>query len=267
MTRHKRKSRARLLRSLYMWHRWLGLAAAAFVILLSLSGLLLNHTEEFALDSRHVSNGALLDWYGIRAPAGMRSFSAGEDVVTQVGDGIYWNTRAIPQLSARLIGAVDFTDFAVVAIEGELLLLSRSGELIERLGGAAGVPAGMQSVGITADGALAIHAAHGYYRTDDMFLDWLESETLDAEWAQPVSPSPELRAALEQSWRGTGLSLERVLLDIHSGRILGQWGVYLMDAAAVLFLVLAASGVWLWSRRRAGIREHRRNKAAHGRQR
>ena len=61
MTRHPRnKSRARLLRSLYMWHRWLGLAAAAFVILLSLSGLLLNHTEEFALDSRHVSNGALL---------------------------------------------------------------------------------------------------------------------------------------------------------------------------------------------------------------
>ena len=39
MTRHKPNKRARLLRSLYMWHRWLGLAAAAFVIVLSITGL------------------------------------------------------------------------------------------------------------------------------------------------------------------------------------------------------------------------------------
>lgn len=265
MTRHKKKSRARLLRSLYMWHRWLGLGAAAFVIVLSLSGLLLNHTEELALDSRHVHSRSLLDWYGIRVPGDMRSFTVGGDIVTQVGERIYWNTTPVPQISARLIGAVDFADFAVVAIEGELLLFSRRGELIERLGGAAGVPAGMQAIGISPGGTLAIHAAHGYYRTDDMFLEWSETDTLDAEWAQSEATAPQLRAALEQAWRGAGLSLERVLLDIHSGRILGNWGIYLVDAAAVLFLVLAASGVWLWSRRRAGIREHRKNRAGHGR--
>jgi hypothetical protein len=248
-----------------MWHRWLGLAAAAFVMVLSLSGLLLNHTEELTLDSRHVQSTSLLDWYGIKVPGDMRSFTVGEDIVTQLGGRIYWNTIPVPQLSARLIGAVNFTDFAVVAIEGELLLFSRRGELIERLGGAAGVPAGMQAIGITPHGTLAIDAAHGYYQTDDMFLEWSETGTLDAEWARPETPKEELRAALEQAWRGTGLSFERVLLDIHSGRILGSWGVYLVDAAAVLFLVLAASGIWLWSRRRAGIREHRRNRAAHAR--
>mgnify|MGYP001550032937 CR=1 FL=1 len=265
MTRHKPNTRARLLRSLYMWHRWLGLAAAAFVIMLSLSGLLLNHTGELQLDSRHVHSRNLLDWYGISPPGNMRSFPVGRNIVTQVGDRIYWNTTQVPQLSARLIGAVDFTDFAVIAIEGELLLFSDRGGLIERLGGAAGVPAGMQAVGVTPHGTLAIHAAHGYYQTDDMFLEWTETDSLDAEWAQAVTPAAELRAALEQAWRGSGLSVERVLLDIHSGRILGSWGIYLVDAAAILFLVLAASGVWLWSRRRAGIREHRKNRATRGR--
>jgi hypothetical protein len=265
MTRHKQKSRARLLRSLYMWHRWLGLAAAAFVIVLSLSGLLLNHTGELALDSRHVHSRSLLDWYGIRVPGEMRSFPVGADIVTQVGDRIYWNTTQVPQLSARLIGAVNLEDFAAVAIEGELLLFSRSGNLIERLGGAAGVPAGMQAVGVSPGGTLAVHAAHGYYQTDDMFLEWSETGTLDAEWAQAETPPPELRAALEQAWRGAGLSLERVLLDIHSGRILGSWGIYLVDAAAILFLLLAASGIGLWSRRRAGIREHRKRRAANSR--
>ena len=195
----------------------------------------------------------------------MQSYPVGKSIVTQVGDRLYWNTTQIPLPATRLIGAVDFSDFAVVAIEGELLLLSDGGELIERLDGAAGVPAGMQAIGISAGGTLAIRAAHGYYQTDHMFLEWTETDTLQAAWAGAVTPEPKLRAALEQAWRGSGLSLERVLLDLHSGRILGSLGVYLMDAAAVLFLVLAASGVWLWSRRRASIREHRKIRAAHNR--
>jgi uncharacterized iron-regulated membrane protein len=31
-----------------------------------------------------------------------------------------------------------------------------------------------------------------------------------------------------------------------------------MDAAAILFLLLSASGVWLWARRRASARAHQR---------
>jgi uncharacterized iron-regulated membrane protein len=40
-----------------------------------------------------------------------------------------------------------------------------------------------------------------------------------------------------------------VLLDLHSGRLLGQAGPYLMDAAAVLLGLLAASGVYSTLRR------------------
>ncbi|MDH3900042.1 MAG: PepSY domain-containing protein, partial [Gammaproteobacteria bacterium] len=143
-------------------------------------------------------------------------------------------------------------------IEGQLLLFTANGELIERLDGATGVPAGMLSLGLTPAGELAIHAAHGYYRTDDSFLEWHETEDLEADWSRSTVPSAELRSALQQAWRGTGLTLERLLLDLHSGRILGSWGVYLVDAAAVLFLLLAISGVWLWGKRRAAARAHRR---------
>jgi len=40
MTRHnKKKSRAKLLRSLYIWHRYIGIGAAVFVIILAVTGL------------------------------------------------------------------------------------------------------------------------------------------------------------------------------------------------------------------------------------
>ena len=63
---------------------------------------------------------------------------------------------------------------------------------------------------------------------------------------------------LQAAYRGYGLTLERVLLDLHSGRVLGSAGVLLVDAAAILFLLLAISGLWLWSRRRTSTRAHRR---------
>lgn len=260
MTHSKIKARARLLRSLYIWHRYMGLAAALFVILLTLSGLALNHTEELDLDSRHVQSSTLLEWYGISAPDDMSSYTAGPNAITQAGDLIYWNTGLIPQAQAPLIGAVAMADLVVVGIEGKLLLFTPGGELIERLDGAAGVPAGMQAIGLTPGGRLAIQAAHGFYQTDENFLEWHETPTLDAVWSTATLPAPALRTALQQAWRSTGLPLERILLDIHSGRILGGWGVYLVDAAAVLFLLLAASGVWLWGKRRASIKAHQRSK-------
>ena len=63
-----------------------------------------------------------------------------------------------------------------------------------------------------------------------------------------------------------GLPLERVLLDLHSGRIFGEAGVWLVDAAALLFLLLAGSGLWLWGRRHASGRARERDSKARGTQ-
>ncbi len=51
---------------------------------------------------------------------------------------------------------------------------------------------------------------------------------------------------------GRWLSAERILLDVHSGRILGRYGPWLMDGAAILLLILAATGLIGWFRGRGG---------------
>ncbi len=263
MTRHKhRRSRAKLLRSLYIWHRYIGLAAALFVVLLTITGLALNHTEELALDSTHVKSATLLDWYGIRAPEQITSYLAGPTLISAVGERLYWNGELLPGLTPPLIGALEYAGLIVVGVADHLLLFTPDGTLIEELGSSAGVPAGLQALGRSADGMLAMQTAHGYYRTDASFLKWVESAHLDASWVTGSSTPKPVRELLQAAYRGTGLSLERVLLDLHSGRILGSWGVYLIDAAAILFLFLALSGVWLWGKRRASGREHRRRIAA-----
>ena len=80
-------------------------------------------------------------------------------------------------------------------------------------------------------------------------MEWRHEADPEVTWAEPVTLPPGLRDRLVETYRGKGLPLERVLLDVHSGRILGAWGVYLVDAAAVLFLGLVLTGLWMWSRR------------------
>ncbi len=248
------KKRGIKLRSFYQWHRMLGLSAAVFVLTLVATGLMLNHTDTLELDKRFVRSAAVLDWYGIAAPGDPVSFRAGDHWVTQLGDRLYFNGAELGPGYGPLIGATWLQDIVVVAVEGQLLLLSADGEVIERLGGAEGVPAGMHAVGVSANKLLVVRGAHGDYLTDLDSLAWKERPVPTASWSEPKTPPGALEARLVESYRGTGLPLERVLLDIHSGRILGAWGVYLVDAAAVMLMLLALSGFWLWAQQKRKAR-------------
>lgn len=260
MTRHpKNKAQAKLLRSLYIWHRYIGLSAALFVVVLSVSGLALNHTELLGMDSKHVQSESLLNWYGIHAPDELSSYPADSVLFTEINDRVFRDTEILHEVTAPLVGAIAYQDFIVIASGDHLTLLSQNGQLIERIGSAGGVPAGMKAIGTTTDGTIAIKAAHGYYLTDENFLEWTETNAVNAAWSVKTDTPAALTHALQAAYRGNGLPLERVILDLHSGRILGNAGVLLVDAAAILFLILAASGIWLWGRRRASARAHKRN--------
>jgi hypothetical protein len=259
MTRHhKKRSQARLLRSLYIWHRYFGISAAVFVVVLSISGLLLNHTEELELDSSYVQSDFLLNWYGIHAPRELTSFTSGTITVTAATDQIFWGDEYLPHVSAPLVGMLIYGDLVVIASGGSLSLYTTDGELVEKLNQIAGVPDGIVALGITPQALLAVKTAQGVYLTDENMLEWRRDNKSEVLWSE-TSPLPaNLESGLQRSYRGIGLSAERVMLDLHSGRILGRAGVYLVDAAAIVFLLLAISGVWLWMRRQASIRAHQR---------
>lgn len=261
MTRHhKNKSRAKLLRSLYIWHRYFGISTAVFVIVLTVTGIFLNHTDELKLDAAYVQSDTLLNWYGINAPAGLVSYKAGAVSLTGVNEQIYRDDRLLPQLAAPLAGAVAYGGLLVIASGGTLSLLMPTGELVEKLDNVAGVPTGILAIGITPRNLLAVKTADGIYLTNEDLLEWHRVDAPEVTWSSAIPTAPALQERLQAAYRGTGLPLERIILDLHSGRILGQAGVYIMDAAAIGFLLLAVSGLWLWMRRRASVKAHRQKK-------
>jgi len=226
------------------------MTGAVFFIFLITTGLLLNHTGALGLGKRFVETRWLLDLYHISAPEPPVAFSAGERFVSRLGDRLYIDTRELPERAKRLIGGLKLDDTLLVAVPGKLLVVGQTGELIERIDSADGVPAGMKRIGLAASGQPVIRAAHGDYLADLEKLDWRKTTTADVSWAEPLALPPELEEKLMQAYRGSGLPLERVILDLHSGRIVGQWGVYVVDGAALLFLALVITGLWMWVKQR-----------------
>jgi len=231
---------------IHKWHRKLGITAAFFVMLLVVTGLLLNHTGKLNLQNIFVQSGTLLEWYHIQPKGQIRGFRVDQHWLTQIDSRLYFDQRELAGLIEDLYGVVHIDDGFVVALDDSLLILTQSGELVERLSGSEGVPAGIKYIGLSESGDIVIKAAHGDYIADLDTNEWYEQEGLVVRWSVADVMPKILSEQLLTLYRGKGLPLERVILDIHSGRILGQAGVLLVDFMAILFLLLAMSGVWMW---------------------
>lgn len=236
-------------RQLGGWHRRLGLAAAAILTLLAVSGLLLNHSHGLGLDHRYVQWGWLLDWYGIRAPAEPHGVALGAHWVSELDGRIYFDMHELSGVRGRLRGAVIFEDAIATAVENDIWLLTPSGAIIEQLGAAQGVPGGLRALGVDRDGRLVAQATQGFYAADRELSKWRPVAPRTVIWARTTEVPPPLRAELIRLYRGHGLSVERFLADLHGGRFFGDIGVWLVDLTAVACLGLAVSGLWLWARR------------------
>lgn len=236
----------------WTWHRRVGIVAALLVLVLSITGIALNHTEGLRLDERHVRWGWLLEWYGIEIPRDAVSYSLDHGRVSLLGDRLYLDQQTVPGLFDELAGAVSVDSMVAVAVDGDVLLLTRAGEVVDRLGGENGVPDGVDAIGRSPGGATVLLTSDGVFVADQDLMVWSRNgvDAEDVAWAARSPAEGALLDAMQRDYRGRILPVERVLLDLHSGRIFGFLGPYLMDAAAILLILLALTGSWLWLGRR-----------------
>ena len=245
----------RLIRHLREWHRKLGIIAAFFIIFLSITGVALNHTTTLSLAHKPISNTWLLDHYGIAPPNDIRLYQQSSLRVT---DNFVWlEGKLLLESAADIVSAGAMSvkvsndttvDVFVVASQTHLYIYNNEGEILDQLGVEAGIPEGIEALSIDNDKVI-VKTSSGYYQSDSDFFDWQAiSPLMEPLWirAQSVSLLQEQQASL--AYRSQFLTLERIILDAHSGRILGLFGVLFMDAVAILLILLSLSGVYIWIR-------------------
>jgi hypothetical protein len=231
---------------LLRWHRRIGVLLAVFVVNLVATGIAINHSSGLSLNERHVDQAWLLSLYGINA-AEQRSFLVGEHYLSQAGDsGLYFDQQALLRCDGALLGAVALANEIYALCEGRLLVFSREVALLDDISSAYGLPEGLENLA-EKNGRLYLRDRHRVYQYDPLALQFtIADEPPGTRWAQVSVPTVELDSFLQQRHRGKGPSWERVLLDLHSGRLFGDIGVWVVDLAAIALLLIALSGVWVW---------------------
>lgn len=251
---NRRKRRSSTTRRL---HRSVGAAGAVFVLFMVLSGMVINHSNGLGLDQRHVSQPFLLSWYGLVAPEHIRGFPAGDDWIIYAGSQVFLNDMQVSTVSNG-IGAVAYDQMLIAASSDELLLLDTNGQLIERQPWGPPGAGPIDSIGLRPDGTVVVKSTGQLWLADAELLGWQAAKetVLNPTWSTSESAPQPLIQRITEQYRGEGPSLERVLLDFHSGRIFGPIGVFIYDLLALVVGFLSISGLVLWIR---GKRNGKRN--------
>ena len=114
----------------FLWHRRIGLVAIVLVIILAITGIMLNHTEELKLDENYVESSLLLGWYGLEPKGEAISYDVGEHVITVLDHQVFFNTYPVARTAQSYRGAVKAEQLIVLAFDTELILLTHDGEVL-----------------------------------------------------------------------------------------------------------------------------------------
>jgi|TARA_R100000789_G_scaffold38975_1_gene41104 hypothetical protein len=228
------------------WHRWLGLLVALPVLVLSVTGVLLNHIE-----SLDWADDPLPSWlarsYGVPLSEQIHGSQVDGHWYAQTGERLFMDGSAVASCLAPFQGAVAAQGLTVAGCGGDLLLLQGS-EQVERLRPGQGVPA-FTRLGVAGE-ALVLETENRLLRFG---LENLNSVVLAVPDWQPVviEPLPAvLQPRLQAASVPESLNWQRLLQDLHAGRVFGWAGQLVMDLAALLLVILALTGVIIWSRSR-----------------
>lgn len=219
-------------------HRSVGLVALVFVLIVSVTGILLNHSVGLSLDKRQVP-GWVAAWY-YDDTSGVSGFLVDDVHLYQIGSEVHLESSAVTSCVDGLSGAVALKDQVAALCGNEILLLTAGGQFIERLGPVHGVPTGIQRLGASdGDLVLEFEQTTRHFSLDSLTLQ--EPPSVDVIWQNPV-PIP---ASLTEALLADTVTWEKFILAVHSGRVVGGPGPWLADLVAMLLIFMALTGLIL----------------------
>ncbi|MEX1669662.1 PepSY domain-containing protein [Zhongshania guokunii] len=243
-------SPSRIFRMLLLrWHRRIGVVVAIFVVMLVVTGIAINHSADWGLDKKPLKQTWLLKHYGIPSPV-LRSFPLNESLqsgawVSQLGNGLYLSETQIGSCDSPLLGAVVLSETIATLCAGRLQLFTEAGEKLDDISESLGLPRGAEALALDGEVVL-LRTPSGVIAFDPRSFMFSAIDVEGAVWVAPALAPPTVQRSLLDQYRGSGLSWERLLLDLHSGRLFGSIGVFIIDLAGIALLLIALSGVWVW---------------------
>jgi len=218
-------------------HRITGVVVAVMLLIVSTTGIVLNHAEDIDLDG--YVPGALASIYFNRTEK-VYGYTANEHYFFVLSGELYVDTARIRHCGSNLGGVASFVHGYQVLCDGAILWLDSDLNVVDWLTEAAGVPHNLQSIANVQDNVV-VSDGKKVYQVE------IELPSFAAIDVQPATPG---RIQIpEDVLIGESVSWHKLILDFHSGRIFGNAGKYASDLLALAFILMAITGLIIWGRK------------------
>jgi len=220
------------------------------VLLIAASGLLLNNTDTFGLSARSAASPLFQKLYGMDPPSIQATYSANGLLFSAIDNTVYLEEQALLTETSDLRGAVATSDEIVIATRSEFAVLAPNGALVERIRSNPNTEVGRLGA---AGNEVVADMGGELFVFDTVAMNLKKSDVREAQavrWSTPIVPDADRQEAIQAAAMGRLLSWERILTDLHSGRLLPVAGRYIADITALCLIYLCITGLFLWFRRR-----------------
>ena len=235
---------------LTLWHRSMVVLAVLFLLMFSVTGILLNHTLDLKLEERHLVWPWLLKHYDVAEVEADLVYLIEDNVISQFNEQVFVDAVPVAESLKPIIGGIYLDNITVVASDDVLILLSSEGEFIEEMDGAVGIPSHIQNIGLF-HGLPVLQTRHGMWRGDVLLEQWEKISLQGVSWSERTVMPRVIKEDLARYFYGKGISAERVIIDLHNGHILGAKGLWFVDVMGISMMVLSCYGLWRWRRSKA----------------
>ena len=205
-------------RALFRWHRRIGITSALFVLVLAVTGLLLLLAQPLGLDQKTLGGVLVAKAYNQAPKTEPKGYHVGDDIWVVMVDGLVYVGDGPPIAFAPPLTGAALTQDGLIRFSNE-----------------------DETILAKKDGTLV-----------ERFI----GEVIVGN--NPDKLPDDVKANVLARYSGRGTPASRVLLDIHTGRLFGALGPWVMGIASVLLILLSLSGIVMWSS--AGQRRRRREK-------
>lgn len=243
MSKHPRKRRGPG-RALLRLHRRVGVALSAIFIVICITGILLNHSDDLDFQSRTVDADWVYDWYGLKPSGELIYYELEKQSISSLDGQLYYNENSIGSFPTPT-GVTELDSLIAVSFESSILLLTHEGEIIETIPDTAIPGSKISRIASNDSRTLIIDTDRGFYTSDESILQWKQTpeQALEGQVSQSAPPQ-ELEEQLIRSFRGEGITWGRILLDIHTGRFFGSAGKWIADLSGIALILLTLTGVY-----------------------
>ncbi|HZR35584.1 MAG TPA: PepSY domain-containing protein [Nevskia sp.] len=246
------QAKKNLTATLREWHKRAGLFAFVFLGWLGVTGIFLNEASDLDLNAKRVGWPWLMAIYGLRPAPPASGLGAGGHWLAIAGEASVLDGKPLAQPLDAPLGLVAAPEpgsakvMLYAAQADSVVLLRPDGSRVDELRMPPLPIAAIRRIGLVKGhpGSFAIQGSDTAYQSEDEGESWKPVPATDVQWSVPQPLPQGVRDALLPYSRPS-VSVQQLLVDVHSGRLFGRSGTYVIDLVGLAALLLATSGVWM----------------------